>query len=325
MGVTSVDVARASGVSRTTVSYVLSGRQDVAIPESTRQRVRDAAERLGYTPSAAARALRSGRSHLVLCLLPDWPMGPVLENLLEHLTGELATRDLSVLVHHGRGPDTLNELWRAVTPRAVVAFTGLTAADQRAMRQAGIPVVSTVLDEEAELASGFEPAQVALGALQADHLADLGHRTLGVATSTDPRLVDLAAPRTEGVRRVCAARGLPAPVVQAVALDPESAAGAVRAWRAAGVTAVAAYNDEVALAVLAGLRCEGLRGPGDLAVIGVDDIPAAQLADPPLSTVRQPIESEARHLAARLLAAIDGTTPPPHPSAGSDVVRRGST
>lgn len=323
MGVTSVDVARASGVSRTTVSYVLSGRQDVAIPESTRQRVRDAAERLGYRPSAAARALRSGRSHLVLCVLPDWPMGPVLDSLLEHLSAELAARGLSVLVHHGRGPDTLNELWRAVTPRAVVGFTGLPEADERAMQQAGIPVVTTVQDDAEP--GRFAAAQVALGRLQAEHLTGLGHRRLGAAVTTEDRLADLADPRAEGVRRVCAERGLPEPVVEAVPLTADGAAHAVRTWRAAGVTAVAAYNDEVALAVLAGLRQEGLHAPGDLAVIGVDDIPAAQLADPPLSTVRQPIEYEAGHLAARLIAAIDGTTPPPHPAAGSDVVRRGST
>ena len=92
---TSADVARESGVSRTTVSYVLNGKVGVAIPEATRQRVRDAAERLGYTPSAAARALRSGKSDLVLCVLPNWTIGPVIDTLLDHLTSELADRGLS--------------------------------------------------------------------------------------------------------------------------------------------------------------------------------------------------------------------------------------
>ena len=74
-GVTSADVARESGVSRTTVSYVLNGTPGTSISDATRQRVLEAAARLGYAPSAAARTLRSGRSDLVLCLLPDWPVG----------------------------------------------------------------------------------------------------------------------------------------------------------------------------------------------------------------------------------------------------------
>jgi DNA-binding LacI/PurR family transcriptional regulator len=72
------------------------------------------------------------------------------------------------------------------------------------------------------------------------------------------------------------------------------------------VTAVCAYNDEVALAVLAGVRLAGLRAPEDLAVIGVDDIPAARLADPPLTTVTTDQAAVAVHLAASVVDAIVG-------------------
>ena len=77
--VTSADVARASGVSRTTVSYVLNSTPGASVSDSTRRRVLDAAAQLGYAPSAAARTLRRGRSDLVLCVLPDWPVGPAVE------------------------------------------------------------------------------------------------------------------------------------------------------------------------------------------------------------------------------------------------------
>ena len=82
-----------------------------------------------------------------------------------------------------------------------------------------------------------------------------------------------------------------------------------RRWRAGAepVTAVAAYNDEVALAVLSGLRAEGLRTPQDVAVIGVDDIPAARLAAPALTTIWQAIDAQARYLADAVLAALDDT------------------
>ena len=103
-GATGADVAREACVSRTTVSYVLNDTAGVAISAATRQRVHEAAAKLGYAPSAAARTLRTGRSDLVLCVLPDWPIGPVIDTLLDHLAQELAERGLSVLVHHGRGP-----------------------------------------------------------------------------------------------------------------------------------------------------------------------------------------------------------------------------
>src|SRR3954447_18722682 len=80
---TGADVARQAGLSRATVSYVLNDTAHQPIPERTRQRVLAAAAELGYTPSAAARTLSSGRSDLVLLLLPDWPIGPTVGQLLE--------------------------------------------------------------------------------------------------------------------------------------------------------------------------------------------------------------------------------------------------
>ncbi|MBX9244399.1 LacI family DNA-binding transcriptional regulator [Actinotalea ferrariae] len=324
-GVTGADVARASGVSRTTVSYVLNGRQDVSIPEATRERVREVAARMGYTPSVAGRALRTGRSDLVLCVLPDWPVGPVIDTLLDHLATELADRGLSVLVHHDRGPRPLADLWRAVTPRAVVGLATFAPADERAMRQAGIQVLSNALDDDARR---FAVPQQRIGAAQVEHLAVRGHRAIGYAGPTDRRLAQFADRRLAGVRAACAERGLPEPVLEPVELDVESAAAAVRTWRAAGepVTAVAAYNDEVALAVLAGVRAEGLRTPDDVAVIGVDDHPLARVAAPPLTTVWQAVDAQAHYLALAVLAALDGGGElPERPTDLFHVVARDST
>lgn len=324
---TSADVARESGVSRTTVSYVLNGKDGVAIPEATRQRVRDAAARLGYTPSAAARALRSGRSDLVLCILPNWTIGPVIDTLLDHLSTELGDRGLSVLVHYDRGPRPLSELWRAVTPCAVLGLAPFAADDERAMRRAGIKIVGSVLDEE-HAPGTFSVPQTEIGRLQVQHLVERGHRVIAYAAPSDARLTAFADRRVAGVVHACEQLGLPAPMVDAVALDPASAATAVRRWRSADepVTAVAAYNDEVALAVLSGLRAQGLRVPQDVAVIGVDDIPAARLAAPALTTVWQAVDAQARYLAAAVLASLDESLEPPtHPGDVLHVIARDST
>src|SRR5215218_9071233 len=93
--VTSADVARMAGVSRATVSYVLNDTPHQTISAHTRDRVLHAAAVLGYAPSAAARTLRTGRSDVVLCLLPDWPIGPEVGSMLGNLSTALARSGLT--------------------------------------------------------------------------------------------------------------------------------------------------------------------------------------------------------------------------------------
>lgn len=323
--VTSADVARASGVSRTTVSYVLNDTPGASISEETRRRVLETAADLGYTPSAAARTLRSGRSDVVLCVLPDWTVGPVIDTLLDHLTTLFADHGLALLVFHDRGSSPLTELWRAVTPRAVLALGPLTEADAAAMRTARIPVVGSALDEDPHPET-FAVPQHGIAELQVEHLAARGHRVLAYAAPSDARLEAFVDRRLAGARGACARLGLPDPRVRTVDLEVGSAADAVRAWRADGVTAVVAYNDEVAFAVLAGMHAEGLAAPADLAVIGVDDIPLARLAAPALTSVWQAIDAQAEHLASSVLAALGHSVPAPRPVGELfHVVERSST
>ncbi len=305
--VTSSDVARDSGVSRTTVSYVLNDTPGVTISDQTRARVRASAERLGYTPSAAARTLRTGRSDLVLYVLPDWPLGPAVDTLLDHLAGELAERGLSLLVHHLRGGRPLSDLLRVVTPRAVVGFTAFTPEDREVMHRAGVQVLGTLLDDPGA-AGIFTTSQRDIGRLQVRHLNASGHRVIGYAAATDPRVQQFVELRLEGARAECAEAGLVAPQVISIEQSLESAVVAVRGWRRCdpAPTAVAAYNDDVAIAVLAALRAEGLTAPADLAVIGVDDGPAAPFTVPPLTTVSQSLDAQARHLAALVVRGLQG-------------------
>ncbi|HEU4424475.1 MAG TPA: LacI family DNA-binding transcriptional regulator [Pilimelia sp.] len=320
--VTSADVAREAGLSRATVSYVLNDAPHQKIPEETRQRVLAAAARLGYAPSAAARALRSGRSDVVLCLLPNWPMGPAVGALMSNLSAELARHGMTFVLH----PSTADarptaEIWKAITPAAVLAFEELSAAEVAAMRAAGVALVVALLGSSKDQRRELEVQQQRVGRLQAEHLVAAGHTRIGYASPDDERLRSFVQPRLEGVRTACVESGLDAPVVRAVPLDTDGAAQAVRAWRAGAdaVTGVCAYNDDVALAVLAGLRTVGLAAPADVAVVGVDDIPAARLAAPPLTTVTVDLTAVAAHLAATIVAASAGHPEPPPP--GSDIVQ----
>jgi DNA-binding LacI/PurR family transcriptional regulator len=315
--VTSNDVAREAGVSQATVSYVMNNKPHQKIPEATRQRVFAAAARLGYAPSAAARALRSGRSDMALCLLPDWPISPAIGTLIEELSAALAAHGLTLVVHpRTRNRQTLSDVWKTITPAAVIGFEPFTAEEEAAIRAAGVEITIALLDHSREFNI---PERI--GRLQAEHLATTGHRRLGYAFPDNPRVHALAHARLDGVRHACADVDLDDPVVRTIPLDPAPAAEAVQAWRAdtPAVTGICAFNDNTALAILAGLRQLHLNAPHDLAVIGVDDIPAARLAAPPLTTVTTDQRAIATHLAATIGAALTDQPAPPPP--GSDVIR----
>src|SRR5919107_3731640 len=135
---TGADVARRAGVSRATVSYVLNNTPHQVIPEQTRQRVLAAAAELGYTPSAAGRALRSGHSDVVLLLLPDWPIGPSVGVLLESLSSALAEQGLTFVAHPRSAGRPVSDVWKAITPAAVITFEELDAVEDARLQAAGI-------------------------------------------------------------------------------------------------------------------------------------------------------------------------------------------
>src|SRR6478752_5784385 len=191
--VTSSDVARVSGVSRTTVSYVLNDTPGTSVSPQTRAHVLATAQQLGYLPSAAARTLRRGRSDLVLVLLPRWVSSAVTEAFLDSLEGRLSAAGLTMLVYYGGARGRLAGVWRAVTPRAVLSAAPFSPAERRELQQAGV-VALTMGESSGEGASDFT-LQERIGRMQVDYLAGAGHRRIAVATSGDPDLEEFALPR----------------------------------------------------------------------------------------------------------------------------------
>lgn len=305
--VTIADVAKAAGVSAATVSYVLNEAPNQTIPEPTRQRVHSAVAALGYTRSAAARALSTGRSDAVLLVLPPWPIGPLIAGVIENLTAELGAQGLSLVVRPELPDRTVAQLWRELAPIAVVYFGEVDHAERAAMREAGVYVASITGRGPGDADSGGDGvvvSNVEIGRLQAAHLIGAGHRRLGYALPGDPRVQDLAAQRLDGVTAACVAAGLDPPVT-----------GGRPAWRAAGVTAVCAYNDEVAFALLHEMRAAGHTAPDDLAVVGADDIPTAPYALPPLTTVRQDVPEITARVADLVIHGVTGRSRPVRPPA----------
>jgi DNA-binding LacI/PurR family transcriptional regulator len=314
-GVTATDVAREAGVSQATVSYVLNDTPGQTIPEATRQRVRDAMERLGYMPHGAARALRLGHSDAVLLVLPDWPLGPMLVSLVEGLSEELESHRLSLLTRRISSTQPLAGMWRSIAPAAVVSFEGLDPTEVRAMEDGGIPVISALVQPRKSVDGVLTASHSLMGALQLQHLAATGHRHIGYGAPEDPRVTVFRDLRLDGARTAAFELGLPEPSVRTVPMSVDGAAEAIRAWRAEDpvVTAVCAYNDDMAFALLAGMRHLGLEAPGDLAVIGVDDTPLAPFAHPPLTSVGQDIGALVEYLTSAVIQRIAGEAPPRPP------------
>ena len=303
--ITSNDVAREAGVSQSTVSFVLNGTPGQTIPEETRRRVLDAVKKLDYRPRASARSLAAGHSDVVLLALPGLPISANLSRFIEQLAGALAERGLSLVTHlaegHGR---PLPDLCAAVDASAVISLIPFDEETTEALYRAGAQVVlGTGSQARTELQG--------IGHFQAEHLIGLGRTRLGYALPREHPTQFRVQERLRGVAAACAERGLAAPIALEVAMDGAKAALAVDQWTEASVTAVCAYNDETAMAVLAGMHLRDLRAPNDIAVIGVGDIAAAQVSLPPLSTIGFDYEETGRELAQAILESLAGGKPAP--------------
>lgn len=325
--VTSRDVAREAGVSQTTVSFVLNGRDEHGIAQETRRHVLATARRLGYVPSASARSLRAGKSHVVVCLIPDLPVSEAFETMKRRLSAALAEQGYACAFFEATWrKGRLAEMWRHVEPAAVVSFAALDPRDAAVLRASSVPVIEDVLRPDGARLRHLDQREI--GATQVRYLASQGHRRLAVAAIADPREQPFCAPRVAGARQACSDLGLAAPVEVTVEYSTDSALSALDELRRLDQppSAVAAFNDLVGLALMGACRVAQVRVPEELAIIGVDDLPAAGLSVPGLTTIRLDLAPPARSLAMEVVAAIGGEllTDDPTDSDVLQIIRRGS-
>ena len=306
--VTGADVAQAAGVSRATVSYVLNDTAGQSISPETQRRVRAAAKRLGYVPSMAGRTLRRGHSDLVLWVLPDWPIGAEVGKLIESLTREAGARGFTLaVVQEGHGATPLATTLRTLAPAAIIAMHELPRTLLRMAKDAGVPVATRwqgATDTAQPKLPHFAQQSWHVGAAQVHHLVQQGHTRIAYLFPDDPRLHPFAEHRLAGARDTAHALGIPALRRRTVALDRARMGAAARAWHEAGVTAVASYNDEWAMALLSGMHLVGLDAPDDLAVIGCDNILMAPVASPPLTTIDQDVALSAVNIMNEVQRAL---------------------
>ncbi len=330
---TSADVARLAGVSRATVSFVLNDTPSQSISGTTREAVRRAAEQLGYMPSPHAAALRSGRSRVVLVLVPHWASSATIMRYLELLAAHLAEHDLLTVTHIERAAP-LSDLLTAMHPAAVVSLVPLEPMESTLLARAGIVEVHGYIAEFPGKVEGLTLNQQRMGEAQARHLVSQGaHRIVHVCGPETGHPLRKAG-RAEGARRVVEAAGDNTLTFEERTFsDPASLDQLVaREWSTSNRrVGICAFDDDTALAILAALHRRGVAVPLRVAVVGMDDIEAGKFSDPPLTTVKPNLDYQSREVAKATLAALglpamepDADATLAGPDSVATIVRRGS-
>lgn len=311
---TSEDVARAAGVSRATVSYVLNNTRGGRVSETTRERVREAARELGYVPHAVARALRAGRSGIVLLTAPAVTAGPLFAQFFADL--QIALTELGhTAVLHGptghRGAEAARR-WAELRPDAVLSLMDDSLDEQAVavLHRAGIKVVVGAGAAPVPGAHALVADQVQVGTTAVEHLMAAGRRNIGVIVPADASLRGFSGPRLSGAEAAARVRAAVTVVPQELALDEEAAARWAERVDAREIDGLFAYNDEYASLAVRALLDAGVRVPTDVAVVGADDLLIGRLLRPRLTTVRMAY-MPARDIAAMLDRLISAPDTPP--------------
>src|SRR3954452_11214583 len=299
------DVARLAGVSHQTVSRVLNDHPNVR--EQTRLRVRAAIAELGYRPNRAARALVTGRSQLIGIVAQNSTLyGPAsLLAAFEQAAAEagfaVSVGSVGRLDRESIAGAVERHLDQRVAGLVVIAPVA-SAGEALEHMPSGIPLVT--IDGDPERAHALVTVDQVAGARAAtQHLLDAGHRTVwhvaGPAEWYD------AAGRVQGWRQALEAAGAEVPPL--VPADWSAAAGYSAGQmlaRMPDLTAVFAANDHLALGILRALSEHGREVPGDVSLVGFDDVPEAAYFIPPLTTVRPPFDAVAQAGLDLLLAQL---------------------
>ncbi len=326
MRVSIKDIAKAAGVSHSTVSRALS--DSPLIKAETKARIQQLAQEMGYSPDAIARSLVTQRTHtvgVVVTTITD----PFVAEVVQGIEDTAQQNDYSVILASSaskpeRELAAVEMLHAKRVDSVIVTSSRVGALYLEHLERFGVPVV---LINNHNRQSGRYTFSVSVdnqhgGHLATTHLIQRGHRRIGYVSGPADHSDD--AERLAGYRQALDESGItfdPALVVHGNGrLDGGERALRTLARLAELPTAVFCYNDITAIGLISAARQAGLSVPDDLAVVGFDDIPLATHVYPSLTTVAQPqrdMGRQAMNMALALMTADDSTTP------FSDIVVKG--
>jgi LacI family transcriptional regulator len=306
MVVTSRDVARLAGVSQPTVSRAL--RDDPRVSQATKKRIREAAERLGYVPSEAGRALSSGRTRRIGLLLTD------LENqFYSHIIApaheQLQSRGYQLMLHT-EAVDTETVAERLISnglDGVLLATSKVDSVVPLRLRDRELPFVYFNRTSSSVQADSAEVDPIPGMVQMADALFERGHRR--IAAIFGPADTSTGVGRELALREALARHGisLSAEYVHRGPFDTMTGFTATRALLEAAQppTAIVCGNDVVAFGALNAAHCIGAEVPADVSIIGFDDLPAASWPIIRLTTVSFDLEAMVRRAADLLVRRIE--------------------
>ncbi|MFE5207756.1 LacI family DNA-binding transcriptional regulator [Streptomyces sp. NPDC056600] len=305
-------VAARAGVGRTTVSRVLNGSELVSA--DARERVLRAIKELNYVPNSVARGLVTSRTEAVALVIPESEsrLGsePFFAALIRGVSGVLTETRTQLQLVLVRDQLERDQLTASIATRRVdgVLLVSVRAQERVAamMEEMGLPTVLAGRRGEDERLSHVTSDNIGGATAAVEHLLRGGRDR--VATITGDLDMDVGRSRLAGWRRAheLAGRRADESLVEPGDFSEEGGRRAMRSLleRAPDLDAVFAASDLMAVGALAELRDQGRRVPQDVAVVGFEDSVLARHTNPPLSTVRQPVEEVGRMMARILLAEI---------------------
>jgi len=326
------DIAAQAGVSEATVSRVLNGKPSVS--PSTRQAVLTALDLMGYERPQRLRQRSNGLIGLVTPEL-DNPIFPAFAQAIEKaLTQHGYTPVLCTQLPGGAPEDEFTELLMDRGVSGIVFVSGLhadtTAKMDRYNRliERGLPIV--LLDGYSERieAPFISPDDRAAARLAVRHLADLGHERIGLAVG--PRRFVPVIRKIEGYRQAMSQVLGVTEVDELIShslFSVEGGQAAAAQLLARGCTGIVCASDLMALGAIRACRDRGLSVPGEVSVVGFDDSPLIAFTDPPLTTVRQPVQPMVTAAVHTLLEAVVAGAPGQHSELifQPELIVRGST
>lgn len=316
------DIARATGVSRSTVSRVLNGRSTtVPISTETRRQVLAAAKELAYRPNLFARYLKTKRSHILGVAIRDFTnpfWGGLVQGIVEAADEKGYRAILSNMANAGEEEEAVNVLQEQLGVAGLLIvgdFPGDEATVEKILRESptAVALCRYVDPSVAPLICVDDRQGITM---MMEHLFDLGHRRIGFVGLAHPQGF---ADRHEAYHAFLASRGLcvPEDIVDLTDVGPTfpsgdrlvdlGAAAAARILeRGEDIDAIVCACDNMAVGALRAVRDRRLNVPDDLAITGFDDVPLARFCRPPLTTIRQPVVDMGRAAAELLIRVIEG-------------------
>lgn len=315
---TQADVARLAGVSQTTVSHVVN-ETDIKIPEETRQRILTAMDELGYVPNHLARSLRTRKTFTIASIIPDInnPFYPPFQRGIQDIADG---HDYDLIMYNTDSSFSneqryLRSLEQGRVDGAIVVLFHHDCEALKPLLEKNIPIVAIVAGKQdvGDLPLDTLYINNSSAAMKAvSYLIERGHTRIGMIAGieeTPPR-----RSRISGYRQALADHHLPLDEILIQGGDFTELGGhhsMLELLKCSPLpSAVFAANDLMAIGAMATIREAGLQIPQDMAVVGFDDIPAAILMNPPLTTITQFQEQIGRRAAEMLIERINGTAPP---------------